>query len=109
MANEILTGTDAHVGIATLNRPEKLNALSLDLMLQLVEALEAFDRDDNIHVVLLTGNERAFAAGADIGDMAEATAVSQLKANQFARWERIGKITKPIIAAVSGFALGGGC
>src|SRR5262249_7061256 len=58
---------------------------------------------------LLTGNERAFAAGADIGDMAEATAVSQLKANQFARWERIGKISKPIVAAVSGYALGGGC
>src|ERR1051326_5658489 len=109
MANELLTSTDGHVGIATINRPDKLNALNIDLMKQLVAALEAYDQDDNIYVILLTGNERAFAAGADIGDMAAATAVSQLKANQFARWERIGKVSKPIVAAVSGFALGGGC
>src|SRR5262245_23124942 len=109
MANEILTRTEGHVGVATLNRPDKLNALSLELMQQLVAALEAFDQDDNIYVIVLTGNERAFAAGADIGGMAEATAVSQLKGNQFARWERIGKVSKPLIAAVSGFALGGGC
>jgi len=109
MANEILTSTDGHVGILTINRPDKLNALNLELMKQLVAALEAFDQDDNIYVMLLAGSERAFAAGADIGDMATATAVSQLKANQFARWERIGKVSKPIVAAVSGFALGGGC
>jgi enoyl-CoA hydratase len=109
MANEVLTGTEGHVGIITLNRPDKLNALSQELMKQLVAALEAFDQDENIYVIVLTGNERAFAAGADINDMAEATAVQQLKGNQFARWERIGKITKPIIAAVSGYALGGGC
>jgi enoyl-CoA hydratase len=109
MANEILTSTDGHVGIVTLNRPDKLNALNLDLMKQLVAALEGYDQDDNLYVILLSGNERAFAAGADIGDMAEASAISQYKANQFARWERIGKITKPIVAAVSGFALGGGC
>lgn len=109
MANELLTSTDGHVGILTINRPDKLNALNLELMIQLVAALEAFDQDDNIHVILLAGSERAFAAGADIGDMATATAVSQLKANQFARWERIGKVSKPIVAAVSGFALGGGC
>ena len=109
MANEILTRTDGPVGIATLNRPDKLNALSVELMKQLVAALEAFDQDDNISVIILTGNERAFAAGADIGDMAQATAVDQLKGNQFARWERIYKVSKPIIAAVSGFALGGGC
>jgi enoyl-CoA hydratase len=109
MANEILTSTDGHVGIATINRPDKLNALNLELMKQLVAAMEGFDQDDNIYVILLAGNERAFAAGADIGDMAGATAVSQIKANQFARWERIGRISKPIVAAVSGFALGGGC
>jgi enoyl-CoA hydratase len=109
MANEILTSTEGHVGIVRLNRPEKLNALSLELMKQLVAALEAYDQDENIYVILLAGNERAFAAGADIGDMAEATAVSQFKANQFARWEKIGRIGKPIMAAVSGFALGGGC
>jgi enoyl-CoA hydratase len=109
MADEILTSTDGHVGIARLNRPDKLNALSLELMKQLVAALEAFDQDDNIYVILLAGGERAFAAGADINDMVEATPLDQLKRNQFARWERIGKITKPIVAAVSGFALGGGC
>jgi enoyl-CoA hydratase len=109
MADEILVSTDGHVGIARLNRPDKLNALSLDLMKQLVAALEAFDQDDNVHVILLAGSERAFAAGADINDMVEATPVTQLKANQFARWERIGKVAKPVVAAVSGFALGGGC
>jgi enoyl-CoA hydratase len=109
MAAEVLTSTDGHVGIATLNRPDKLNALSLTLMEQLVAALEAFDRDDNIYVILLCGNERAFAAGADIGDMAEATPVTQLKGNQFVRWDLINKVVKPIVAAVSGYALGGGC
>src|SRR5262245_32857456 len=109
MANEILTSTDGRVGVVTLNRPDKLNALNVELMKQLVAALEAFDQDDNVSVIILAGNERAFAAGADIGDMAQATAVDQLKANQFARWERIYKVSKPIIAAVSGFALGGGC
>jgi enoyl-CoA hydratase len=109
MTAEVLTQLDGHVGIATLNRPDKLNALSLTLMEQLVAALEAFDRDENVHVILLAGNERAFAAGADIGDMAQATPVTQLGGNQFARWDRINKIAKPIVAAVSGYALGGGC
>src|SRR6516165_8122435 len=109
MAAEVLTSTEGHVGIVTLNRPDKLNALSLELMKQLVAALEAFDQDDNIYVIVLASGERAFAAGADINDMAEATPVSLLTGNQFARWERIGKIAKPIIAAVSGYALGGGC
>jgi enoyl-CoA hydratase len=109
MPNELLVTTDGHVGILTLNRPDKLNALSIELMKQLVAALEAFDQDDQIYAVVLAGSERAFAAGADIGDMAEASAVSQLRANQFARWERIAKFSKPVVAAVSGFALGGGC
>ncbi|HLN33376.1 MAG TPA: enoyl-CoA hydratase-related protein [Gemmataceae bacterium] len=109
MADEVLVSTDGHVGIARLNRPEKLNALSHELMTQLVAGLEKFDQDDNIHVIVLAGNERAFAAGADIGDMATATPIDQIRGNQFARWERISKVAKPIIAAVSGFALGGGC
>lgn len=109
MADEILTRTEGHVAVLTLNRPDKLNALSLDLMKQLVEALETFDQDDNIHVMLLTGSERAFAAGADINDMVEANPVDQYKRNQFARWDRIRRVSKPIVAAVSGFALGGGC
>lgn len=109
MADEILVKTDGHVGVVTLNRPDKLNALSLELMKQLVEALERFDQDDAVHVILLHGNDRAFAAGADIGDMAEADPVEQYKRNQFARWDRIRRISTPIVAAVSGFALGGGC
>ena len=109
MADDILTSTDGHVGIVKLNRPDKLNALSLALMQQLVAALEAFDQDDNVYVILLAGSERAFAAGADIHDMVEATPVTQLKGNQFARWEKIAKVSKPVVAAVSGFALGGGC
>jgi enoyl-CoA hydratase len=109
MADEILVKTDDHVGILTLNRPDKLNALSLELMKQLVAALEGFDQDDNIYVILLTGNERAFAAGADINDMVEASPIDQYKRNQFARWDRIRRVMKPIVGAVSGFALGGGC
>lgn len=109
MANEIKTSTDGHVGIIQLNRPKQLNALNLDLMKQLVDALENFDSDEAIRVIVLAGNDRAFAAGADINDMVDSTVVEQYTRNQFARWERIKKIRKPIVAAVSGFALGGGC
>ena len=109
MANEIKVSTDGHVGMIQLNRPKQLNALNLELMKQLVEALEAFDSDEAIRVIVLAGNERAFAAGADINDMVDSTVVEQYTRNQFARWERIKKIRKPIVAAVSGFALGGGC
>lgn len=109
MADEIKTSTDGHVGIIKLNRPKQLNALNLDLMKQLVDALENFDSDEAIRVIVLAGNDRAFAAGADINDMVDSTVVEQYTRNQFARWERIKKIRKPIVAAVSGFALGGGC
>ncbi len=109
MADEILTERDGHVGVIRLNRPKQLNALNLALMEQLASALEAFDADDEVRVIVLAGNERAFAAGADIKDMADATVVDQYKRNQFARWERIKRVRKPIVAAVSGFALGGGC
>ncbi|MHC4234369.1 MAG: enoyl-CoA hydratase-related protein [Planctomycetota bacterium] len=108
MADEILTSTDGHVGIIRLNRPKQLNALSLELMEQLVVAMETYDADDDIHVILVAGNERAFAAGADITEMVESTVVQQYKGNQFARWERLQRIGKPIVAAVSGYALGGG-
>lgn len=103
------TSTDAEVGIVRLNRPKQLNALSHELMAELVDALEAFDRDDKIRVIILTGNERAFAAGADITEMADETTVSIMLKDQFATWDRVKDIKKPIIAAVSGFALGGGC
>jgi len=105
----IRTERDGHVGVVRLNRPKQLNALNLELMELLASALEAFDADDGVRVIVLAGNERAFAAGADIKDMADATVVDQYKRNQFARWERIKRVRKPIVAAVSGFALGGGC
>ncbi|MCA1667325.1 MAG: enoyl-CoA hydratase/isomerase family protein [Thermomicrobia bacterium] len=97
------------IAVVRLNRPKVLNALSTPLMTELVEALEALDADDTVRCIVLTGNERAFAAGADIGEMADVSAVEMLKRNQFARWERIRKVRKPLIAAVSGYALGGGC
>jgi enoyl-CoA hydratase len=105
----ILVETDGPVGIIRINRPKVLNALNPELMSMLAEQFETFDRDDSVHVVLLAGNERAFAAGADIGDMAERSMLDMYKRDQFATWERIKKIKKPIVAAVSGFALGGGC
>ncbi|HEY3296376.1 MAG TPA: enoyl-CoA hydratase-related protein [bacterium] len=92
-----------------LNRPKQLNALSLALMDELVAVLNELEADDAVRAVVLTGNERAFAAGADIGDMAEATPVTMLQRDQFAKWDRIRRFKKPLIAAVSGFALGGGC
>ncbi|HMQ68304.1 MAG TPA: enoyl-CoA hydratase-related protein [Ignavibacteria bacterium] len=97
------------VGLIQLNRPDVLNALNIELMIEVVEALESFDKDNEIGCMVLTGSAKAFAAGADIKEMAEATAIEMLVRDQFARWDRIRKIKKPIIAAVSGFALGGGC
>ena len=109
MPDEILSHIEGHVAVIRLNRPKQLNALNLELMKQLVAALEAFDEDDEVRVIVLAGDQRAFAAGADIADMVHSTVVEQVKRNQFARWERIKRISKPIVAAVSGFALGGGC
>ncbi len=100
-----------HDGYAIIrfNRPEALNALNIRLMEELVDALEAFDRDPEIRAIIITGDDKAFAAGADIKEMVDASAMSMLLRDQFARWDRIRKIKKPLIAAVSGFALGGGC
>jgi len=105
----ILAETSGSVGVIRLNRPKVLNALNPALMTQLAEHMEQWDRDSAIHVILLAGSERAFAAGADIGDMAEQSAISMYQRDQFATWDRIKRIKKPIVAAVSGFALGGGC
>jgi enoyl-CoA hydratase len=105
----ILTETDGHVGTIRLNRPKALNAISPEMILQVAERMEMWDRDENIYVILLTGNEKAFAAGADIGDMSERTTIEMYERDQFAVWDRIARIKKPIVAAVSGFALGGGC
>lgn len=105
----ITTAVEDQVGIVTLNRPKVLNALNHELMAELVKALEAFDRDDSIRVIVLTGGERAFAAGADIKEMSDETTVSIMDKDQFSTWDRIKNVRKPIIAAVSGYALGGGC
>lgn len=100
---------DKHIGLIELNRPKELNALNRQLMLEIRDVLREWDEDDNIRVVILTGGERVFAAGADIKQMADATAISMLGIDQFSTWDQIKKTKKPIIAAVSGFALGGGC
>jgi enoyl-CoA hydratase len=98
------------VALVTLDRPEVLNALDAETMRQLVEALERLDAEDACRVIVITGaGERAFAAGADIREMADATPTSLSIANSFARWERIRRIRKPLVAAVRGYALGGGC
>ena len=104
-----LSETDGTVGIVRLNRPKVLNALNPALMTQLAEQLEAFDKNEEIHVIVLAGSERAWAAGADIGDMAERSMLQMYERDQFATWDRIRRIKKPIVAAVSGYALGGGC
>ena len=105
----ILTSRQDLYALIQFNRPEVLNAINIKLMEELVDALENLDRDDDVRAIIITGNEKAFAAGADIKEMADASAVDMLIRDQFARWDRIRKIKKPIIAAVSGFALGGGC
>jgi enoyl-CoA hydratase len=101
---------DAGVALVWLNRPEVLNALDYATLGELVDALETLDVDPAVRCVVITGaGERAFAAGADIREMAEATPVSLSVANNFARWERLKRVRLPLIAAVRGFALGGGC
>ncbi|MBI1804884.1 MAG: enoyl-CoA hydratase/isomerase family protein [Ignavibacteriae bacterium] len=105
----ILTSKQDLYAIVQFNRPDVLNAINITLMKELVDALEHFDTDDEVRAIIVTGNEKAFAAGADIKEMANASAMEMLLRDQFARWDRIRKIKKPIIAAVSGFALGGGC
>ena len=97
------------VALIELNRPKELNALSRDLMLEIRDALRELDEDDNVRVIILTGGQKVFAAGADIKQMASATAMDMLNIDQFSTWDGIRKTKKPIIAAVSGFALGGGC
>ena len=105
----LLLHRDGFVATIQLNRPQVLNALNMELMDELIAIFESLDKDDSVRCIVLTGNEKAFAAGADIKEMANATAVEMLERDQFAKWDRIRKVKKPIIAAVSGFALGGGC
>jgi enoyl-CoA hydratase len=105
----VLTEARGPVGIVTINRPQVRNALNHQTIGELVDALEGFDGNDAIRCMILTGDERAFAAGADISQMAEAGAIDVLDDDNFARWARFRAIHKPVIAAVSGYALGGGC
>jgi enoyl-CoA hydratase len=106
----ITVRTEGRVGIVTLNRPKQLNALNNQLMDELGAALKAFDADEAIGCVIVTGSEKAFAAGADIGAMATYTFADVYKGDYITRnWETIRSVRKPVIAAVSGFALGGGC
>src|SRR5512142_2569458 len=106
----ILVKTEGAVGVITLNRPKALNALNSELLSELCDALEAFDGDAAVRCIVLTGSDRAFAAGADIKEMARQTYMDMFKSNFFAdACDRIGAIRKPVIAAVAGYALGGGC
>ncbi len=105
----ILTEVRGRVGLITLNRPEAMNALNHTLMRELMDALQAFDQDDAVGAMVITGNPRAFAAGADIKEMAEKTMEEMQTADPIAQFDRIRHVQKPVIAAVSGWALGGGC
>ena len=104
----IVTPRDGYA-IVRINRPEVQNALSMEVMQELASTFEGLDRDPGVRCIVLTGGEKVFAAGADIREMADASAVEMLRRDQFARWDRIRRIKTPIIAAVCGVALGGGC
>ncbi len=105
----IQTRVEGRAGMVQLNRPKALNALNRGLMTELMDALEAFDHDPVVGCMVVTGSERAFAAGADIKEMAAATPATMMTNSFIDLWDRLGKVGKPVIAAVSGFALGGGC
>ena len=104
----LLVTKEGAIGIVQLNRPKVLNALNFEIMSELVSGLEELDRDAAVNVIILTGGERAFAAGADLAEMSQATPVDLLLGRRFELWDRIRRISKPIIAAVSGYCLGGG-
>ncbi|MEK9967604.1 MAG: enoyl-CoA hydratase-related protein, partial [Ferrovibrio sp.] len=106
----ILVETRGQVGLITLNRPKALNALNADLMQELTVALDGFEADDTIGCMIITGSEKAFAAGADIKEMQSKTYMDVYKEDFITRdWERATRCRKPVIAAVAGYALGGGC
>ncbi len=110
MANDLVhSRVDGKVGVVALNRPEALNALSFEMLDALGDTLERLDADDAVSVILLHGSDKAFAAGADIKGMADAEPVGWYQRDPLAAWQRVARIRKPIIAAVAGHALGGGC
>lgn len=96
------------VGVVRINRPDALNALNGQVTREIFDALDAFDRDESVGCIILTGSDKAFAAGADIKQMANTDAVTMMMGKDFTDWTRLRRVTKPIIAAVSGWALGGG-
>jgi enoyl-CoA hydratase len=105
----VLTARDGATAVVLLNRPEQLNALSDALMDELVRTLEELDRDEEVRAIVLGGNERAFAAGADIGELAQASAIALYYQRRVERWDAIRSLWTPLVAAVSGYCLGGGC
>ncbi|MFN8427469.1 MAG: enoyl-CoA hydratase-related protein [Anaerolineales bacterium] len=107
--SSILVETRGRVGLVTLNRPQALNSLNHALMRELMDALDAFDKNDAVGAMVITGNDKAFAAGADIKEMADESALDMTRNDHLAVFGRIRTIQKPVIAAVSGWALGGGC
>ncbi len=110
MSEVVLRKTIDRVGFIQINRPEALNALNDDVMDGIGAAVDAYERDDNIGCIVLTGNERAFAAGADVAHMKDFDFQEVYKGNFISRnWEKVREARKPVLAAVSGYALGGGC
>jgi enoyl-CoA hydratase len=105
----ILVETQHRVGLVRINRPKALNALNHTILKELMATLEAFDKDENIGAMVITGSDKAFAAGADIKEMVQASAVDMRKSEFIPTFDHIRRIKKPVVAAVSGWALGGGC
>lgn len=105
----IIVETRGRVGLITLNRPKALNALNSTVLTEVVAAAEAFDRDGAIGAMVITGSEKAFAAGADIKEMQDKSYIDMYMADFFAGWDALTRVRKPVIAAVAGYALGGGC
>src|SRR6266511_6015990 len=105
----IIVERRGRVGIVRLNRPQALNALNVTLMDELLGAVEAFDADAGVGCILITGSDKAFAAGADIKEMADKAYIDIFRADYTADYERLTRVRKPVIAAVAGYALGGGC
>ena len=105
----IIVETRGHVGLITLNRPKALNALNAALIGELNQALDGYEADDDVRAIVITGSERAFAAGADVKEMSEKSFIDVVRDDFIAPWERVTRCRKPVIAAVAGYALGGGC